>query len=344
MKDRSPRKGDGRRPRGAPPARRSESARTSGGEVRRPAQTQDAKDAKDAHRAIGRVYRGLRNLRGLLIVDAVVLGLMFVISLLAAPVNPVTIVLGVLFIGAALGSVMVVHEPYPWCIILAVAHTGLALLMMLVPGIMAAVAVAIAALLWWAVWQAASARSLMREYPEAWAKGNRTYTGRGGDQIGSKFRDRSRAEQKQRTRRLLLLIGLPLALLIGAALFFAVGDEDSQAGGPYVARPIEKPTTSVDVRAGGFQDDWNQSSLDLLLTRIAPSERDTIERLLRKVIRRRHWDGAFPRASTPDLTEYDAAHWYAVHTLEGYGSVRVSWVWENGDWWIVRLKFKKGGA
>ncbi len=343
MSARRPPKG-GRPPRGTPPPMPPPPGTQPPPRIENPGRGRRARTGaatKDAHMAIGKVHRGLRSLRGLLVVDAVTLGIIFALSQLGNPPSVVSVFLGTLFVGAVLGAVLVVDNPYPWCIMLALGHSGLAALMMLSPGLTAYIAVGIALLLWWAVGQAATARRMKREYPDAWAEGSRTYTGLDSAAIGSKFRDRAKADQKKRTQRLLLIIGVPLGLLVGAVLLFS-GPSDGGGGSSYTPKPPAKPTKPLDARAKAFEDAWNTSTRASVVALIAPSEKTTLERLLRKVIRRRKWADAYPAAAPGELTKYDATHYYAHHDLEGYGFVTVSWVWEHDDWWIVRFKFKQG--
>lgn len=296
-------------------------------------------DTRYAHREIGRVHRGLATLRGLLVVDATLLGLIVIPTLIFGEPGPITLALAAIFVAAVVGAVLVVRNPYPWTLGLAVGHTLLALPMWLAPSFNSIVATLIAALLWWAVSVAANARNLKRAFPDAWTENSRTYTGLSEDAVGSKFRDRAKQERAEKRKQMLLYVGLPVAILIVGLVVRANLRDDEPT---YPSAPkVEKPTKALEPRAAALQAAWNTSDFDQVREFIAPSERDSLERLVRKVIRRRKWKDNWPDAGAPLLERYDDTRRYAHHELAGYGALKVSWMWENGDWWCVRLSFKK---
>ena len=296
-------------------------------------------DTRYAHREIGRVHRGLATLRGLLVVDATLLGLIVIPTFIFGEPGPITLALAAIFVAAVVGAVLVVRNPYPWTLGLAIGHTLLALLMWLAPGFSAIVASLIAALLWWAVSVAANARNLKRAFPDAWAENSRTYTGLSEDAVGSKFRDRAKQERAAKRKQMLLYVVLPIVVLIVGVIVMANMRDDEPT---YPTAPkVEKPTKPLGPRAEALRAAWNTSDFDQVRELIAPSERDKLERLVRKVIRRRKWKDDWPHAGAPLLERYDDTRRYAHHELVGYGALKVSWVWEDGNWWCVRLGFKK---
>ena len=288
---------------------------------------------KQARMAIGRIHRGLRSLRGLFIMDAILIGIVFLASF-GTDSTLFKLIAGGLFVGAVAGAILVVYKPLPWCIAIATGHTLLALI---APTI---VTIGIAVLLWWAVKVALDANTLMRLYPDAWEGPGGTYTGRSKKDVGSKWQERAKADRQKRTRNVLLFVVLPLVLLIAGAILF--GSKDDGGDTPTWQPPVvETPTESVEPHVQRFADAWNASDFEAVMELVHPEEQSTIRKLVSKVIRRRNWANAHPNASTGTLEEYDPAHYYAWHDLEGYGRVRISWEWADGRWTIVRFKFKK---
>ena len=291
---------------------------------------------KAARVEIGKAMRGLRSLRGLFIVDAVLLGILFAASL-TSDFGLFQVLSGVMFVTAAAGAVLVVYQPWIWGLVLAIGHTLLALL---APSI---ITIGIAVLLWFAVKIAADTRRLLRLYPDAWQGRNTTYSGRDAAEVGSKWRDRAREDRRKRTQKVLLFVVLPAVLLVVGMIVFSQrsgsGNGSRQA---YTPPPVVEPSEPLEPTAEAFRTVWNASDFDGAMAQVLPAERDRIRRLVRKVIRRRKWDGAFPTASAAKLEEHSASQYYAWHDLEGYGTLRVSWEWSDGRWWVVRVKFKKG--
>jgi hypothetical protein len=279
----------------------------------------------------------LKQLRVIFVLDAIVLGFVLLLALSSDSLLAKAIC-STLFLAAVAGAIYVVRYPVPSSVTLALMHTPVAVLLLLVGGggIGGMLIIGLAVLLWLTVPMTMRTRQIMALHPDLWAARAMRGEKRAPGRIGRKRQEEVRRQRKRNLLGVLLFGVLPLAVLIAGSQFIGKngGQEKESAGSQ---RPTE-PLTSTALR---FREAWNASQHDDVKIFLADSERDRVSRLLDKSWSRKGWNETLPRVSTPELIEHNEWQWYAHYPIDDYGVMKTSWEWENTAWVLVRIRFKK---
>ncbi len=299
---------------------------------------------QEAGRAVGYALRGLKALRAFFIVDALLL-LLLMLGHRALGNADLALAAGVLAVLSCLGAFLVVRQPLPWTVGLALLHTGQEVWILLkgVTGLTHHVSLALMVLLWCVVKMAVSMQRVLKAHPDLWIARRLRGEGRDPSTMGSRWRDRAGKASDAALVRMVVIAGVVIMAL--AAVVWVLREskpEHAAAPGPGGGTiQLGTPTEPLDPRLEAWALAWQRGTLPEIGAFLAADVRERKLSALGRLFRRHEWQEQRPALTLKTRSGPTPAQVAVFWTLEGEErTLQTDWQFEKGAWALLDLTLR----
>lgn len=299
---------------------------------------------QEAGRAIGYALRALRALRGIFIADCLVL-LLLMLGHRALGNTDLALAAGVLAVLTGTGAFLVVRQPLPWAVGVALLHTAQELWLLLrgVTGLVHHVSFALMVLLWCVVKVAVTTQGMLREHPDLWIARRLRGEGRDPSTMGSRWRDRAgKASDAALVRMVVIAGGVIVALAAVVWVLRESKPEHGTAPGPGGSTiRLEAPTEALDPRLEAWALAWQRGTLPEIGAFLAADVRERKLSALGRLFRRHDWQERRPGLTLKSRSGPTPAQVAVFWELEGEArTLQTDWQFEKGAWTLLDLTLR----